>query len=450
MWVSATSYPLAVDLTGNRAYIPDSAATVLEQRMRMADGYSHEGTTKKVFLSQIPAHVVLVFIIAKHYFEHVAYSLCFRLENIMKKKLLSTMLAATLSFTMLAGCGSSDSGKENAGSNEASQSASEETSSETEGNEAETAEDETKTSSDLVVPEYDLPTQDLAGNDIVVPEEIDAIVSMSPSSTRLLVDLGLADYIVACDTYSFEYYGADLTADIPQYDMMAPDQEAIVALNPDIVFTTGMSYATGTDVYASVREAGICVADIPSAASLAEIGESITFIGACTGTYEEAEIIVEEMNATIEEIAELAATIDEADKKTVLYETNTPTPDYPTIYSAGSGTYIAEMIEAVGAINATADQEGWASLTEEDAIAVNPDVIISTDMYTPDAVDTHLALSGWENVTAVVNGDVYLMELSNEINQPNQHVVSAMVEMAKYIYPEVFADLEDPFAVVTR
>ena len=47
MWVSATSYPLAVDLTGNRAYIPDSAATVLEQRMRMADGYSHEGITKK-------------------------------------------------------------------------------------------------------------------------------------------------------------------------------------------------------------------------------------------------------------------------------------------------------------------------------------------------------------------------------------------------------------------
>jgi iron complex transport system substrate-binding protein len=108
------------------------------------------------------------------------------------------------------------------------------------------------------------------------------------------------------------------------------------------------------------------------------------------------------------------------------------------------------MIEKLGAINATGDQEGWPSLTEEDAIAINPDVIISTDMFTPDAVDTHLALSGWENVTAVANGDVYLMELSNELNQPNQHVVSAMVEMAKYIYPDVFADLEDPFAVIAR
>lgn len=366
----------------------------------------------------------------------------------MKKKLLSTMLAATLSFTMLAGCASSETQKESTtNTSESSENASTDAA---EGSAEAATKEEASTTEDSEATATDLPTQDLAGNDIVVPEEIDAIISMSPSSTRLLIDLGLADYIVACDTYSYEYYGADLEADLPQYDMMAPDQESIVALSPDIVFTTGMSYATGTDVYASVREAGICVADIPTADTLDQIGEGIEFIGACTGKADEAAEIVEEMNATIDEIKELAATIEDGDKKTVLYETNTPTPDYPTIYSAGSGTYIAEMIEALGAINATADQEGWASLTEEDAIAINPDVIISTDMFTPDAVDTHLTLSGWENVTAVANGDVYLMELSNELNQPNQHVVSAMVEMAKYIYPEVFADLEDPFAVYAK
>ena len=366
----------------------------------------------------------------------------------MKKKLLSTMLAATLSFTMLAGCASSETQKESTtNTSESSEDASTDAA---EGSAEAATKEEASTTEDSEATATDLPTQDLAGNDIVVPEEIDAIISMSPSSTRLLIDLGLADYIVACDTYSYEYYGDSLTANLPQYDMMAPDQESIVSLNPDIVFTTGMSYATGTDVYASVREAGICVADIPTADTLDQIGESIEFIGACTGTYDEAAEIVEEMNATIAEIKELAATIADDEKKTVLYETNTPTPDYPTIYSAGSGTYIAEMIELVGGINATADQEGWASLTEEDAIAINPDVIISTDMYTPDAVDTHLTLSGWENVTAVANGDVYLMELSNELNQPNQHVVSAMVEMAKYIYPEVFADLEDPFAVYAK
>ena len=34
----------------------------------------------------------------------------------------------------------------------------------------------------------------------------------------------------------------------------------------------------------------------------------------------------------------------------------------------------------------------------------------------------------------------------NTLNQPNQHVVSAMIEMAKDIYPDVYQDVEDPFA----
>ncbi len=75
----------------------------------------------------------------------------------------------------------------------------------------------------------------------------------------------------------------------------------------------------------------------------------------------------------------------------------------------------------------------------------HPDVIISTDTYTENVVDTWLSMEGWENVNAIKNKEVYLLKYSNELNQPNQHVVSAMVEMAKDIYPDVYKDLEDPF-----
>ena len=76
---------------------------------------------------------------------------------------------------------------------------------------------------------------------------------------------------------------------------------------------------------------------------------------------------------------------------------------------------------------------------------MNPDVILTTDNYTEDVVNTLLNLSGWENVTAIQNKDVYYVD-ANTLNQPNQHVVSAMIEMAKDIYPDAYADLEDPFA----
>ena len=34
-------------------------------------------------------------------------------------------------------------------------------------------------------------------------------------------------------------------------------------------------------------------------------------------------------------------------------------------------------------------------------------------------------------------------------NQPNNHVVDAMIQMAKQVYPDVFADFEDPFSTAS-
>jgi iron complex transport system substrate-binding protein len=288
------------------------------------------------------------------------------------------------------------------------------------------------------------PTKDMAGNDITVPEKVNKIVSMSPSTTRLLVDLGLSDKIVACDTYSYSYYGDSLSKDVSQFDMMSPDNEAIVALDPDIVFTTGMSYSGGTDVYASVRESDICLADLPTAASLSEIEKDIQFVGDCTGSSDDAEKIVKEMKDSLKEISKLSSKI--TDQKTVLYETSTPTADSPAIYSAGTGTYIDEALSLIGAKNVAANGDQWPALTEEAAIGLNPDVIITTDTYTENVVDTLKSLAGWENVTAIKNNDVYLLTDSNEMNQPNQHVVSGIIEMAKDIYPDVYGDLKDPFS----
>ena len=288
------------------------------------------------------------------------------------------------------------------------------------------------------------PTKDMAGNDIKVPEKVNKIVSMSPSTTRLLIDLGLSDKIAACDTYSYSYYGDSLSKDIPQFDMMSPDNEAIVALDPDIVFTTGMSYSGGTDVYASVRESDICLADLPTASSLSEIEKDIQFVGDCTGTSDDAKKIVTEMKDSLKEISKLSSNI--TDQKTVLYETSTPTADSPAIYSAGTGTYIDEALSLIGAKNVAANGDQWPALTEEAAIGLNPDVIITTDTYTENVVDTLKSLAGWENVTAIKNNDVYLLTDSNEMNQPNQHVVSGIIEMAKDIYPDVYGDLKDPFS----
>lgn len=381
----------------------------------------------------------------------------------MKKSLLSVVLASAMTAAVLSGCGSSDASAESSGaqsaaavSDAAAENTSDAVSAAVSGDSDSSAADSSSAvsaSSGQASSEADgAKTEegtlmDPSGNEITLPDEVNSIASMAPSNTRILIDLGLADKITACDTYSEMYYGDQLTEDIPTFDMMQPDQEQIAALNPDLVLTTGMSYSQGDDVYASVREAGVCVADIPTAETLAEIGSDIEFIGKCTGEEEKAENIVSEMNDSINKMKELGSTIDVGPLKSVLLVTSTPTADYPTIYAAGSETYIDEIITDLGCINAAATDSGeqWPALTEEAAVSLNPDVIISTDTYTENVVDTWLSMEGWENVNAIKNKEVYLLKYSNELNQPNQHVVSAMVEMAKDIYPDVYKDLEDPF-----
>ena len=288
-------------------------------------------------------------------------------------------------------------------------------------------------------------TKDRAGNDINVPSEVNAIVSMAPSITRILIDLGVGDKIVACDTNSGSSYGSMLKADIPQFDMMEPDQEQIIALKSDIVFTSGMSASHGDDVFASVKESGVCVCDFPSCDSLAAIQEDIRFIGQIVGRESEAASIVDKMQASMDELAAIAAKIPEDERKTVLFELFTPSADYPTIYTCGSNTYITEMISLIGAENvAGKEEEQWPALTEEAAVAMDPQVILTADMYTPDVINVLLTMSGWENVTAIKDGAVYQLD-SDEVNQPNHHVICAMISMAKSIYPEYYKDVADPF-----
>ena len=288
--------------------------------------------------------------------------------------------------------------------------------------------------------EMDLST-DRSGNPITVPEKAESIISMAPSTTRILIDLGLAENIVACDTYSFGSYGSELTADIPQFDMMTPDQEQIIALGADIIFTTGMSASQGTDVFAAVRESGACVADIPSSASLKDIEDDILFIGACVGKSTEAEAIVDDMQEKIDAFSEIGSSIPEEEKKTVLFELYTPSADNPVIYTAGNGTYINEMLELIGAVNVAASgTDQWPALSEEAAVAADPDVILTADMYTPDVINTILTMSCWENVTAVKNQDIYQLS-SDDVNQPDHHVIDAMIEMAQAVYPDKYADI---------
>ena len=362
----------------------------------------------------------------------------------MKRKHRS-FCALVLTAMLLAGCTSQAGQSATGAATEATAAATAASTAATEASEATTAAEAENSAAAASTNAIARVAKDLKGNDIVVPMEVNTIISLAPATTELLIDLGIADKIVAVDTYSAADYADLLPADIPAFDMMNPDNEQIVALGADLVFTTGMSYAWGEDVFASARDAGVTIIDIESAASLQEITDSIRFIGECVQEQEGAEAIAAEMEAFLAEVASVMETTEVYEKKRVLFELSTPTPEYPTIYSVGPGSYIDEIITLVGGENVASDTDtAWPALTEEAAVAYDPDVILSTDNYTPEVEQVLLTLSGWENVSAVKNGEVYLID-ANRINRPNHRVCGAILEIAQILYPDLFEEVEDPY-----
>jgi len=272
-------------------------------------------------------------------------------------------------------------------------------------------------------------TEDREGNPITLPDKIETIISMGPSNTEILIALGFADMIIAADEYSDNIEG--LKPGIPKFDMMQPDGEQIISLMPNVIFVTGMSKFGGAEPYKAVSDVGICLIYIPSSDSLEAIMEDVRFIAAVLDAQAAGDAIVEGMKREIEAVRAIGETI--ADKKTVYFEISAA----PWMYSFGSGVFLHEMIELIGAVNIFEDQDSWISVADEVLLAADPDVILTSVNYLDDPIGEILSRPGWGGITAVSNRDVYIID-TDASNRPSHNVVIALLEMAKAVYPELY------------
>lgn len=270
-------------------------------------------------------------------------------------------------------------------------------------------------------------TVDRSGAAITLPDKINSIVVLAPSITQTVVALGLGDSIVATDNQSAGLEG--IPGGLPAFDIQQPDGEQLAALQPDIIFLSSISMIEGVNPLQPLVDLGICVAQIPTSNSIEDICLDIQFLAETLGKSAEGDAMVEELQREIDEIAAIGSQI--AEKKKVYFEIAAA----PYAYSFGSGVFLHEMIEIIGAENILADQDGWFSVEPESVVAANPDVILTNVTYVEDPVGEILSRDGWQAVAAIENGEVYSIDnLSSSL--PNQNIVVALRQMAEAVYPE--------------
>ncbi len=271
---------------------------------------------------------------------------------------------------------------------------------------------------------------DDSGKEVTIDEKPEKIISVLPSTTETLFALGAGERVVGVSEY--DTYPEEVK-DIQKVGSMELNTEVILSLLPDIIFVQDTHADNYKEVLTQFEEAGITTVVIGSeSATFEEAFEGIELIGKATGTSEKAEEIITGMEQKMDEIKEKAKAITE--KKKVLVEIQ---PE-PTIFAAGGNTFIDEMLSIIGAENAAGDQEGWPEYTEEEAVALNPDVIIATyGDYVENPVGLVLARKGWQEVGAIKNKQVYAVD-SDTVTRPSPRLTDGVEELAKAIYPEIF------------
>jgi iron complex transport system substrate-binding protein len=262
---------------------------------------------------------------------------------------------------------------------------------------------------------------------------ITRIISTAPSNTEIIAGLGLTDKLIAADKYSLDIPG--VSQDLVRIDFFNPDAEAILTLNPDIIISNEHNAIGGDDPFALIKEAGIRVVYIPTSFSIEGIYADIEFIAETLGVAERGAELTAAMKSRIEEIRKIGASIPPEDKKSVYFEISPA----PYLYSLGRNTFLNDMIETAGAKNIFEDITGWLAPGAEAIIEKNPDVIL-TSVNHPEALEELKNRAGFEHIRAVLHNELYQID-ANSASRPSQHIVIALSQMAKAIYPGKYAEL---------
>ena len=329
-----------------------------------------------------------------------------------KNQLLALLLAAVMLLAVLTGCAAkTEPAQEEPAQTETAPEA-EETAPAEEAAPAE--EPEAEEASEAVT------LTDMTGREITLDAPAERVVALTASDCEILYALGAGDLLVGRGEYCD--YPAEVL-DVPSvqsgYDT---NIEQIIALEPQVLLMSTM--AQTEEQVQQLEAAGVHVV-VSDAQDIEGTYTAINLIGELTGKQAEAASIVESMQKTFDEIK--ANALDGT--KTVYFEVS---PLQYGLWTAGSGTFMDEIATMLGLTNCFADVTGWGEISEEQVLERNPDYIVTISMYYgegPTPEEEILSRTGWENVTAVKDGN-------NELSRPGPRLADGAKAMYDFVCGE--------------
>ncbi len=252
-----------------------------------------------------------------------------------------------------------------------------------------------------------------------VPQKI---ISLSPGATEVLFAVGAGEQVIARTDFCNYPSEALEVSSIGGFDGKAFSIETIIALEPDLVYATKdmHSYlqkpleAYGIQVYMSAAQ------------SIESIYTEIETIALLTGNKENGEKLVSNMKEQIQNVSNVVKNLS---KKSVYWEVW-----HDPFMSAGSTSYITDVISTAGGINIFNDiKQAYPVVSEESILIRNPEVILSpSDSMTTNS--TIASREGWNTIQAVQTNSIYYIDADITL-RPGPRSVQAVKLIAEKLFP---------------
>ena len=256
------------------------------------------------------------------------------------------------------------------------------------------------------------------------------IISLAPSITEILFALGLGEKVVGVTNWC-DYPPEALDKEkVGEYD--TPDIEKIVALTPDLIL---VAYGTSIDVINTLEGLGLTVFGIKST-DLDDVLNDIRTVGEITDKEVEAYTLTSEMESRIQAVTDQTEELEQRPKVFYLLWGG----EGSALWTAGSETFIHELIEKGGGVNICGNITGYPIISIEEVIARNPEVIITSSW--PGVYEWAMNETALNATDARQNNRVFVCD-DNLAQRPGPRLVKGLEWFAYFIHPEIFEEPED-------
>src|SRR5688572_25486630 len=267
------------------------------------------------------------------------------------------------------------------------------------------------------------------GREVKLEGPAQRVLSMAPSNTEILFTTGAGSPVVGRDQLSDYPAEAAHVTDIGS-SFEALNTELIVSLKPDLVLAAEINTP---EQVKQLEDLGLTVYYLKNPLTLEEMYDNLEIVAQLTGHEAEAATLIESLKARVDAVDEKIAPL--SSRPGVFYEMDATDPAKP--YTAGKGTFITLLIDRAGAYNIAGDIDGYPQFSLEQVVAADPAFIILGDArygVTPESIAQR---PGWENLSAVKNGNV--VPFNDDLaSRPGPRLVDALEELAKILRPGLF------------